>query len=292
MSEGKREHEEDEATNKRAVVESANNAISLSHVQVIDILQWLPEEKAQQLDTWIKIDEEWKVEKVPAMETVKTVIRGIIFNWEIVSQYQLTLDSSPSAWKDFTWDHAASTIMTWPSASIKVWLKNSLSKFLQGTNRDDQIASCSSANTMNTFTSSIHARTPTGHADAPTFGTGSQSRMSFVEQLRLDASAANSQAQTGTMSCSISAVTDGTEYCTRWTAPIGDFSLDMTVYLRRDILTRNQDTWWKVRDYRVQIPYSTGSQIHYHVEKLRDLIHMSLPPTDQRETKSKARSVR
>ncbi|CAL8130899.1 unnamed protein product [Orchesella dallaii] len=266
--------------------------VALSHVQVIDVLQWLPEEKAKQVDTWINIESEWNLEKVPGVETVKAIIRGIIFNWEIVSQYQSTLDSSPNAWKDFSWDHTESTTMTWPSAPIRSYLKSSLVKLVCGIVKEGLETSCSSASMMNMSTSSTRVPTPTDHAGVTIYGMGSQSHMSFVDKLRLDATVGSSNIQTGIMCCSILAAEEGMEFTTKWTAPIGDFVLDMAVYQRNDILGKNQDIWWKTKDCRVQIPFSKESQIQYHVEQIKQLINVSLPPPSRRETKSKQRSNR
>ncbi|CAL8136722.1 unnamed protein product [Orchesella dallaii] len=169
MSSQKRVHEAEGETPSKKRIESEvatpeQQTVALSHVQVIDVLQWLPEEKAKQVDTWINIESEWNLEKVPGVETVKAIIRGIIFNWEIVSQYQSTLDSSPNAWKDFSWDHTESTTMTWPSAPIRSYLKSSLVKLVCGIVKEGLETSCSSASMMNMSTSSTRVPTPTDHA--------------------------------------------------------------------------------------------------------------------------------
>lgn len=266
-----------------------NNVVTLSHIHIIEILEWLPLTQANRLETWLQIEERWNF-NVTGADAVKATILAIIFNWELVENYFLTSDFSPKFWEECSWDHLENTIMTWPSASMKQYLKHSLLKLANNINNmPDPETFFSSHNMPSTSTSYTAAPTPTAAAGAE-FGMPSQPTMSLEETLKIDASVANSLQRTGKMYCSIQSVVDGSDVTTKWVTPILDHVVDINIYNRSDVLGMNSQHWWKVKQTRLWMTFSKQSPIQHYINRIKEETMKSLPPQKDRETKSKKRS--
>ncbi len=68
--------------------------VNLSHIHIIEVLEWLPVQQANRMKTWFNIEERWNFNLTVA-KAVKAVVLAIIFNWELVENYFLTSDFSP-----------------------------------------------------------------------------------------------------------------------------------------------------------------------------------------------------